>query len=58
MTCTPCVISAADHTGWAHIVCVAAPRGVPAVIERRRVTAIDAGLPTKTEFEVDSNQVV
>ena len=46
MTCTPCVISAADHAGWAHLVCVVAPRGVPAVIERRRVTTIDAGLPT------------
>jgi hypothetical protein len=33
MTGTPCVISAADHTGWAHRVCVAAPRGAPAVIE-------------------------
>lgn len=46
MTSTPCIISAADHAGWAHFVCVAAPRGVPAVIERRRVTTIDAGLPT------------
>ena len=45
MTSTPCVISAADHAGWAHFVCVAL-RGVPAVIERRRVTTIDAGLPT------------
>ena len=46
MTSTPCVISAADHAGWAHFVCVAAPQGVPAVIERRRVTTIDAALPT------------
>ena len=46
MTATPCVISAADHAGWAHFVCVAARRGVPAVIERRRVTTIGAGLPT------------
>jgi hypothetical protein len=36
----------ADHAGWAHLVCVAAPRNVPAVIERRRVATIDAGLPT------------
>jgi len=43
---TQCVISAADHAGWAHIVCVAAPGNVPAVVERRRVTLIDAGLPT------------
>jgi hypothetical protein len=43
---TPCVISAADHAGWAHLICVAAPDGVPAVVERRRVPTIDAGLPT------------
>jgi uncharacterized protein YraI len=43
---TPCVISVADHAGWAHIVCVSAPGNVPAVVERRRVTLIDAGLPT------------
>jgi hypothetical protein len=41
----PCVISVADHTGWAHLVCVAAPGRVPAVIARRRVTLIDSGLP-------------
>src|SRR5262245_43498577 len=46
MKLAPCVISVADHAGWAHIVCVAAPRDVPAVVERRRVTLIDAGLPT------------
>lgn len=43
---TPCVISVADHAGWAHLVCVAAPDGVPGVVERRRVPTIDAGLPT------------
>jgi hypothetical protein len=42
----PCVISAADHAGWSHLVCVAAPGGVPAVVERRRVPTIDVGLPT------------
>jgi hypothetical protein len=41
----PCVVSVAEHTGWAHLVCVAAPGLVPAVIERRRVTLIDSGLP-------------
>jgi hypothetical protein len=46
MTSMPCVISAADHAGWAHFVCVAAPGHVPAVIDRRRVTTIMAGLPT------------
>ena len=43
---TPYVISVADHAGWAHVICVAAPGDVPTVIERRRVTTIDAGLPT------------
>src|SRR5262245_34286816 len=43
---TPCVVSAAEHAGWAHLVCVAAPGNVPAVIDRRRVTLIDEGLPT------------
>ena len=28
----PCVVSVAEHTGWAHLVCVAAPGLVPAVI--------------------------
>jgi len=42
----PCVISAAEHAGWAHFVCVAAPGNVPAVIERRRVRLIGEGLPT------------
>jgi hypothetical protein len=42
----PCVISVADHAGWAHVISVAAPGDVPAVVERRRVTLIDAGLPT------------
>jgi hypothetical protein len=45
MELPPCVISAADHAGWAHLVCVAAPDRVPVVVERRRVTLIDAGLP-------------
>ena len=43
---TGCVISAAEHAGWAHLVCVAAPDGTPIVVERRRVITIDAGLPT------------
>lgn len=49
----PCVVSVAEHTGWAHLVCVAAPGNVPAVVERRRVTLIDAGLPTQP-YEHDS----
>src|SRR3954468_3754979 len=43
---TPCVISVADHAGWAHSICVAAPGTVPTVVERRRLTRIDAGRPT------------
>jgi hypothetical protein len=43
---TPCVVSVADHAGWAHLVCVAAPDNVPAVMARRRVTTIATGLPT------------
>jgi hypothetical protein len=39
-------VSVADHTGWAHLVCVAASGNVPAVIARRRVALIDQGLPT------------
>src|SRR3984893_14772759 len=42
----PCVVSVADHTGWAHLVCVADRGNVPAVIARRRVALIDQGLPT------------
>lgn len=46
MRSTPCVVSVADHAGWAHFVCVAAESNVPEVIERRRVATIDDGLPT------------
>ena len=41
----PCVVSAAEHAGWAHTICVAASGNVPAVLERRRVALIDPGLP-------------
>jgi hypothetical protein len=47
MSQEPCVLSVAEHAGWANIVCVVARRAVPAVVERRRVTLIDAGLPTQ-----------
>lgn len=46
MKLTSCVIGAAEHAGWANIVCVSAPGSVPAVVERRRVKTIDSGLPT------------
>lgn len=42
-----CVLSVADHTGWAHVLCIAAEGHVPVVVQRRRVTLIDAGLPTQ-----------
>src|SRR5580765_5760738 len=42
----PCVVSVAEHTGWAHLVCVAAQGNVPVVVERRRVALIEPGLPT------------
>jgi hypothetical protein len=45
MRAVPCVVSVAEHAGWAHVLCVAVADGVPAVIERRRVTLIDPGLP-------------
>ncbi|HEY7291790.1 MAG TPA: hypothetical protein VH583_18270 [Vicinamibacterales bacterium] len=43
---TPCIVSVADHAGWAYVLCVAAPKRVPVVVDRRRITLIDAGLPT------------
>jgi hypothetical protein len=49
----PCVVSVAEHTGWAYVIAVAASGVVPAVIERRRVTLIDPGLP-KMPYEHDS----
>src|SRR4051812_47061147 len=50
----PCVVGVSEHTGWAHLVCVASGGGnIPAVIARRRMTLIDAGLPT-LPYEHDS----
>jgi hypothetical protein len=46
MRSAPCVVSVADHTGWAQVVCVAVRGQAPAVIERRRVALIERGLPT------------
>lgn len=42
----PCVVGVADHTGWAHAVCVVLRGPVPVVIDRRRIPLIDDGLPT------------
>jgi hypothetical protein len=47
-------VSVADHTGWAYVVCVAAHESVPAVVERRRITLIDPGLPTQP-YEHDTS---
>jgi hypothetical protein len=46
MSGAPCVVSVAEHAGWAHLICVAASGAVPVVVARRRVTLIDPGLPT------------
>src|SRR4051794_900876 len=43
---SPCVVAVAEHTGWAHLVCVAARGSVPVVVARRRVALIDDGVPT------------
>lgn len=47
MSGAPCVVSVAEHAGWAHLVCVSTVGRAPSVVERRRVTLIDAGLPTQ-----------
>jgi hypothetical protein len=44
---TPCVISIAEHAGWAYVLCVGVRENRPAVIARRRITIIDPGLPTQ-----------
>lgn len=41
------MVSVVEHAGWAHLVCVATADCRPTVIERRRVTLIDAGVPTQ-----------
>jgi hypothetical protein len=43
----PVVVGVADHGGWAILVSVAAEKGVPVVIDRRRVTTIDDGVPSQ-----------
>ena len=42
-----CVLSVAEHAGWAHVVCVGERNNVPTVLGRRRVTLIDPDLPTQ-----------
>ena len=41
------VLGVADHGGWAVCVTVAASRGVPAVVDRRRIELIEPGVPTQ-----------
>jgi hypothetical protein len=42
----PSVLGVADHTGWAHVVCVSARDRRPFVVTRRQIALIDPGLPT------------
>lgn len=41
------VLGAADHGGWAICVTVAASRGAPVVVDRRRIELIEAGVPSQ-----------
>lgn len=43
----PCAVGVAEHAGWANLVFVAAPAGVPTVVARQRIELVDAGLPTQ-----------
>jgi hypothetical protein len=42
-----CVVSVAEHAGWAHLLGVSTAGDVPVVVDRRRVTLIDAGVPNQ-----------
>ena len=41
------VLGVADHNGWAVCVTVAVSRGVPVVVDRRRVELIEPGVPSQ-----------
>jgi hypothetical protein len=41
------VLGVADHNGWAVCVTVAASRGVPAIVDRRRVELIEPAVPSQ-----------
>jgi len=41
------VLGVADHGGWAVCVTVAANRGVPVVVDRRRIALIEPGVPSQ-----------
>lgn len=41
------VLGVADHGGWAICVTVAASRGAPAIVDRRRIQLIEPGVPSQ-----------
>jgi hypothetical protein len=43
----PVVVGVADHNGWAILVSAAAVNGEPTVVDRRRVSLIEKGLPNQ-----------
>lgn len=47
MTPSPLVIGVARHNGWANLVSMAAVKGAPRAVDRRRVELIEKGLPNQ-----------
>jgi hypothetical protein len=43
----PVVVGVADHNGWAILVSTVEVRGQPTVVDRRRVTLIEKGVPSQ-----------
>jgi hypothetical protein len=43
----PVVVGVADHNGWAVLVSVAEIKGEPTVVDRRRVSLIEKGVPSQ-----------
>ena len=43
----PVVVGVADHNGWAVLVSAAALNGAPTVVDRRRVSLIEKGIPNQ-----------
>jgi hypothetical protein len=43
----PVVVGVADHSGWAIFISAAVVNGEPAVVDRRRVTLIEKGVPNQ-----------
>jgi hypothetical protein len=43
----PVVVGVADHNGWAVLVTAAAVNGSPTVVDRRRVSLIESGVPSQ-----------